>query len=57
MYEFQNRKFVDWVREIENKEAHEYCKLKVKESLIIEQNPDKRNEELILEKLGEDETL
>jgi len=57
VYEFQNRKFVDWVREIENKEAHEYCKFKVRESLIIEQNPDKRNEELILEKLGEDETL
>ena len=57
VYEFQNRKFVDWVREIKNKAAHEYCKLKVKESLIIEQNPDKRNEELVLEELGEDEAV
>ncbi len=57
VYEFKNTKFVDWIREIENKVAHEYCKLKVKESLIIEQNPDKRNEEIILEELGDDETL
>ena len=57
VYEFQNRKFVDWIREIENKAAHEYCKLKVKESLIIEQNPDLRGEEIILEELGDDETL
>jgi len=57
VYEFQNRKFVDWIREIENKAAHEYCKLKVKESLIIEQNPDLRGDEIILEELGDDETL
>ena len=57
VYEFQNRKFVDWIREIENKVAHEYCKLKVKESLIIEQNPDTRNEEITLEKLENDEIL
>ena len=57
VYEFQNRKFVDWVRQNENKEAHIYCKQKVKESLIIEQDPDKREEEATTEELGTDEIL
>ena len=44
IYEFQNRKFVEWIRNSANKEAHAYCKQKVKESLVIEQDPDKRFE-------------
>ena len=30
VYEFQNRKFVDWIRDPSNKEAHIYCQQKVK---------------------------
>ena len=57
VYEFQNRKFVDWIREDDHKEAHAYCKLKVKQSLVIEQDPDKRDEEVTTEELGTDEIL
>ena len=57
IYEFQNRKFVDWVREPSQKEARDYCKQKVNESLIIEQDPDKRVEDVTTEELGTDEIL
>jgi len=57
IYDFQNRKFVEWIRRPENKEAHAYCKNKVKESLIIEQDPLKRDEEIITEELNNDEVL
>ena len=57
VYEFQNRKFVDWIRQDANREAHIYCKQKVRESLIIEQDPDKREEEITTEELGTDEIL
>ena len=55
VYEFQNRKFVDWIRESANKEAHEYCKQKVKEVLVIEQDPDKREEEMVVEPISQGE--
>jgi len=57
LYEFKNSKFVEWVRKSENAEAHAYCKKMVKQSLIIEQDPDKREEEVTTEDLGEDEIL
>ena len=57
IYEFQNRKFVEWVRQDKNNEAHSYCKQKVKESLIIEQDPHKREEEITMEDLGDDEVI
>ena len=57
VYEFLNRNFVEWIRRPENKEAHAYCKNKVKESLIIEQDPLKRDEEIITEELNNDEVL
>ena len=57
LYEFKNTKFVEWVRKSENAEAHAYCKKMVKQSLIIEQDPDKREEEVTTEALGEDEIL
>ena len=57
VYEFLNRNFVEWIRSPENKEAHAYCKTKVKESLIIEQDPLKRIEEITTEKLDNDEVL
>ena len=57
VYEFQNRKFVDWVRMPDQAAAHTYIKRLVKESLIIEQDPDKREEESTVEQLGEDEIL
>jgi len=57
IYEFQNRKFVDWVRDPAQEEARAYCKLKVKQSLVIEQDPDKRDEEVTTEDLGTDEIL
>ena len=57
IYEFLNRNFVDWIRKPENKEAHAYCKTKVKESLIIEQDPLKRIEEITTEELDSDEVL
>ena len=56
-YEILNRNFVEWIRKIENKEAHAYCKNKVKESLIIEQDPLKRQEEMTTEELDSDEVL
>ena len=56
-YEILNRNFVEWIRKIENKEAHAYCKNKVKESLIIEQDPLKRQEEITTEELDSDEVL
>jgi len=34
-----------------NKEAHTYCKQLVKHSLVIEQDPDKRDEEITTEDL------
>ena len=55
LYEFQNRKFVDWIRDPANKEAHKYCQQKVREVLVIEQDPDKREEEMVLEKISEGE--
>ena len=57
IYEFQNRKFVEWIRQDKNNEAHSYCKQKVKESLIIEQDPHKREEEITMEDLGDDEVV
>ena len=57
VYEFQNRRFVEWIRQDKNKEAHSYCKQKVKESLIIEQDPHKREEEITMEDLGDDEVI
>ena len=57
VYDFLNRNFVEWIRRPENKEAHAYCKTKVKESLIIEQDPLKRMEEITTEKLDNDEVL
>ena len=57
VYEFLNRNFVEWIRKPENKEAHAYCKTKVKESLIIEQDPLKRTEEMTTEELDNDEVL
>ena len=56
-YEILNRNFVEWIRKSENKEAHAYCKNKVKESLIIEQDPLKRQEEMTTEELDSDEVL
>ena len=56
-YEVLNRNFVEWIRKPENKEAHAYCKNKVKESLIIEQDPLKRQEEITTEELDSDEVL
>jgi len=57
IYEILNRNFVEWIRKPENKEAHAYCKNKVKESLIIEQDPLKRLEEITTEELDNDEVL
>jgi recombination protein RecA len=57
IYEFQNRKFVEWIRNSANKEAHAYCKQKVKESLVIEQDPDKRDEDIVTEDLQGEEEL
>ena len=57
VYEFQNRKFVEWIRQDKNNEARIYCKQKVKESLIIEQDPHKRDEEITIEALGADEVI
>lgn len=57
IYEFLNRNFVEWIRKPENIEAHSYCKSKVKESLIIEQDPLKRTEEITTEELDSDEVL
>ena len=57
VYEFQNRKFPEWVVKEENKEAYDYCKQKVKESLIIEQDPNKNSEDNVVEELGADEVI
>ena len=57
VYDFLNRNFVEWIRRPENKEAHAYCKTKVKESLIIEQDPLKRMEEITTEEMDNDEVL
>lgn len=57
VYEFQNRKFVEWIRKIDNKDAHAYCKALVKKSLVIEQDPDKREEEITTEELQPEEEI
>ena len=57
VYEFQNRKFVEWIRKTENKEANTYCKALVRSALIIEQDPDKREEEITTEELQGEEEL
>ena len=57
VYEFQNRKFVEWIRKPESREAHTYCKALVKKSLVIEQDPDKREEELTTEDLQPEEEI
>ena len=57
LYEFQNRKFVEWLRKKENAEAHSYCKALVKKSLVIEQDPDKREEEITTEDLQPEEEI
>ena len=57
VYEFQNRKFVEWIRKPENSEAHTYCKALVKKSLVIEQDPDKREEEITTEDLQPEEEI
>ena len=48
---------MEWVRQDKNNEARIYCKQKVKESLIIEQDPHKREEEITMEALGDDEVV
>ena len=55
--EFQNRKFVEWIRKPESSEAHTYCKALVKKSLVIEQDPDKREEEITTEELQPEEEI
>ena len=57
VYEFQNRKFVEWIRKLESIEAHTYCKALVKKSLVIEQDPDKREEEITTEELQPEEEI
>ena len=57
VYEFQNRKFVEWIRKPESREAHTYCKALVKKSLVIEQDPDKREEEITTEELQPEEEI
>ncbi len=57
VYEFQNRKFVEWIRKPESSEAHTYCKALVKKSLVIEQDPDKREEEITTEELQPEEEI
>ena len=57
VYEFQNRKFVEWIRKSESSEAHTYCKALVKKSLVIEQDPDKREEEITTEELQPEEEI
>ena len=57
VYEFQNRKFVEWIRKPESREAHTYCKALVKKSLVIEQDPDKREEEITTEDLQPEEEI
>ena len=57
VYEFQNRKFVEWIRKPESGEAHTYCKALVKKSLVIEQDPDKREEEITTEELQPEEEM
>jgi len=57
VYEFQNRKFVEWIRKPESSEAHIYCKALVKKSLVIEQDPDKREEEITTEELQPEEEI
>ena len=57
VYEFQNRKFVEWVRKQENNEAHTYCRALVKKALVIEQDPDKRKEEITTEELQPEEEM
>ena len=52
VYEFKNTKFLDWIRAAANNEAHKYCKQKVRDVLVIEQDPDKREEELVLEEIA-----
>jgi recombination protein RecA len=52
VYEFKNSKFVDWIRDAANNEAHRYCQQKVRDVLVIEQDPDKREEEMVLEKIS-----
>ena len=44
------------LRNASNAEAHTYCKAKVKEGLVIEQDPFNREEEAVVEELvGEEE--
>ena len=57
VYEFQNRRFVEWVRKQENNEAHTYCRALVKKALVIEQDPDKRKEEITTEELQPEEEM
>lgn len=57
VYEFKNTKFADWLIQPENKEANTYCKELVKKSLVIEQDPLKREEEIVTEELEGEEVL
>ena len=57
VYEFKNTKFADWIIRPENKEANTYCKMLVKKSLFIEQDPLKREEEIVTEELKGEEVL
>ena len=57
VYEFKNTKFVEWLIKPENKEANNYCRELVRKSLIIEQDPLKREEEIITEELDGEEVL
>ena len=57
VYEFKNNKFADWLIQPENKEANTYCKALVKKSLLIEQDPLKREEDIVTEELEGEEVL
>jgi len=55
VYEFQNRKFVDYV--LGRPELREKLRKEVKKCLYIEPDPYKRNDEIVLEELKEDEDI
>jgi len=53
--EFRNRDFVETIKS--NPELKEFCKRKIKEGLYIEQDPNKRTEEIELEEISDDEDI
>ncbi len=55
--EFKNKEFSDFIRKEENKEINEFLRTRIKDVLFVEQDPSKRDEDVLVEELTSTEAV